>query len=46
MTEDERKLLEEERARTEETAKLREEDYQLAYAVDIIRGLAVVAEKP
>lgn len=46
MTEDERKLLEEERARTEETAKLRDEDYQLAYAVDIIRGLAVVAEKP
>lgn len=46
MSEDERKLLEEERARTEETAKLREEDYQLAYAVDIIRGLAVVAEKP
>lgn len=46
MTEDERKLLEEERARTEETAKLRDEDYQLAYAVDIIRGLAVVATKP
>lgn len=46
MTEDERKLLEEERARTEETAKLRDEDYQLAYAVDIIRGLAVVAVKP
>ncbi|WP_435256536.1 S41 family peptidase [Thioclava sp. FR2] len=46
MTEDERKLLEEERARTEETAKLRDEDYQLAYAVDIIRGLAVVSVKP
>ncbi len=46
MTEDERKLLEEERARTEETAKLRDEDYQLAYAVDIIRGLAVVGVKP
>ncbi|MFN3844398.1 MAG: S41 family peptidase [Paracoccaceae bacterium] len=43
MTEDERKLLEEERARTEETAKLRDEDYQLAYAVDILRGLAAVA---
>ncbi|MEF3048422.1 S41 family peptidase [Pseudotabrizicola sp. L79] len=46
MTEDERKLLEEERARAEETAKLRDEDYQLAYAVDIIHGLAVVAVKP
>ena len=46
MTEDERKLLEEERARTEETAKLRDEDYQLAYAVDISRGLAVVGVKP
>ena len=46
MTEDERKLLEEERAHTEETAKLRDEDYQLAYAVDILRGLAAVAEKP
>jgi carboxyl-terminal processing protease len=45
MTEDERKQLEEERARTEEAAKLRDEDYQLAYAVDILRGLAAVAEK-
>jgi carboxyl-terminal processing protease len=44
MTEDERTLLEEERARAEETAKLRDEDYQLAYAVDIIRGLAVTAK--
>ncbi len=46
MTEDERKLLEDERARTEETAKLRDEDYQLAYAVDILRGLSAVAPKP
>lgn len=46
MTEDERKLLEEERAKAEETAKLRDEDYQLAYAVDIIHGLSVVEEKP
>ena len=46
MTEDERKLLEEERARTEEAAKLRDEDYQLAYAVDILRGLAAVAPAP
>ena len=46
MTEDERKLLDEERARTEEAAKLRDEDYQLAYAVDILRGLNAVAPKP
>lgn len=43
MTDDERQLLEEERARIEETAKLRDEDYQLAYAVDILRGLNAVA---
>ena len=46
MTEDERQLLDEERARIEETAKLRDEDYQLAYAVDILRGLSAVAPKP
>lgn len=46
MSEDEQKLLEEERARTEEAAKLRDEDYQLAYAVDILRGLNAVAAKP
>ncbi|MFN3825591.1 MAG: S41 family peptidase [Pseudorhodobacter sp.] len=46
MTEDERRLLEEERARAEESAKLREEDYQLAYAVDILKGLSAVAAKP
>ncbi|MDO9640686.1 MAG: S41 family peptidase [Pseudotabrizicola sp.] len=44
MSADERKLLDEERARTEEAAKLRDEDYQLAYAVDILRGLAAVAQ--
>ena len=46
MSEDERKQLEEERARTEESAKLRDEDYQLAYAVNILRGLAAVAPSP
>lgn len=46
MTEDERKLLEEERARIQDSAKLRDEDYQLAYAVDILRGLAAVAPQP
>ena len=46
MTEEEKKQLEEDRARTEEAAKLRGDDYQLAYAVDILRGLAAVADKP
>jgi carboxyl-terminal processing protease len=46
MTEDERRLLEEERARAEEAAKLRDEDYQLAYAVDILKGLSAIAPAP
>ena len=45
MTDDEKKQLEEDRARTEEAAKLRDEDYQLAYAIDILRGLSAVAPK-
>ena len=46
MTDEEKALLEAERARTEEAAKLRDDDYQLAYAVDILRGLAAVAQNP
>jgi carboxyl-terminal processing protease len=46
MTEEEKRLLEEERARAEETAKLRDEDYQLAYAIDILKGLSAIAVKP
>jgi carboxyl-terminal processing protease len=42
LSEDELKQIEEERQRAEEVARLREEDYQLAYAVDILRGLAVM----
>jgi len=45
MTDEEKRLYQEEIARAEESAKLRDEDYQLAYAVDIIKGLtAIVAE--
>jgi len=40
LSEDERRILEEDRARKEETARLRAEDYQLSYAIDILRGLA------
>ncbi|WP_225026254.1 S41 family peptidase [Xinfangfangia pollutisoli] len=48
MTEDEKKLYLEEQAAAEESAKLRDEDYQLAYAVDILKGLTTLAptEKP
>ena len=43
MTDEEKKLLEEERAHTEEASKLRDDEFQLAYAIDILRGLAAVA---
>ncbi len=41
LTDDERKQLEEERARHEATAKLRHEDFQLAYALDLLAGLSI-----
>jgi carboxyl-terminal processing protease len=46
MTDDERRLLEEENARAEATAALRDQDYQLAYAVDLLRGLSVIGAQP
>jgi carboxyl-terminal processing protease len=46
MTEEEKAQLEADRAQTEEAAKLRSTDYQLAYAVDILRGLAAVEKAP
>ena len=42
LTEDERRQIEEERARAQESADLREEDYQLAYAIDILKGLSAL----
>ncbi|MFV0333959.1 MAG: S41 family peptidase [Tropicimonas sp.] len=42
LTEDERKQIEEERKHAEEAAALREEDYQLAYAIDILKGLSAL----
>jgi carboxyl-terminal processing protease len=45
LTADERKLLEEERAAQEATAKLRADDYQLAYALDILKGLSALSQK-
>ncbi|MBT9244768.1 S41 family peptidase [Gemmobacter fulvus] len=46
MTEDEKRQYEEEQAKAAEAAKMRDEDYQLAYAVDILRGAAAIAVKP
>ncbi len=46
LTDDEKKILEEDRLKKEETARLREEDYQLSYAIDILRGMAFLDEKP
>ena len=40
LTEDERRQIEEERQKVEDAAALREEDYQLAYAIDILKGLS------
>jgi carboxyl-terminal processing protease len=42
MTEDEKRVLEEEQQKAENAAKLREEDYQLAYAIDILKGLTAI----
>ncbi|NOX72365.1 MAG: S41 family peptidase [Alphaproteobacteria bacterium] len=42
LTDDERKQLEEERRIQEEAAKNRNDDYQLTYAVDLLRGLSVL----
>ena len=42
ITDDERRQIEEEERAAEEVAQLRTEDYQLAYALDILRGLAAM----
>jgi len=44
VTDDERRQIEEELRAAEEVARLRTEDYQLAYALDILRGLAVMGQ--
>lgn len=42
ISDDERRMLEAEERAAEEVARLRAEDYQLAVALDILRGLAVM----
>lgn len=42
LTEDQRRQIEEERDAAEKAADLRLEDYQLAYAIDILKGLSAL----
>ena len=42
LSEDEIKQIEEDRAAADAAAALREEDYQLAYAIDILKGLSAL----
>lgn len=44
LTEDQKKQLEAERKAQESAAKLRDEDYQLSYALDVLKGLTVLSE--
>ncbi|WP_406646308.1 S41 family peptidase [Aliisedimentitalea scapharcae] len=45
LSEDEIRQIEEDRAKAEAAAKLREDDYQLAYAIDILKGLSALGPK-
>lgn len=42
ISDDERRMMEEEERAAQEVARLRTEDYQLAYALDILRGLSAM----
>ncbi|MEM1164651.1 MAG: S41 family peptidase, partial [Pseudomonadota bacterium] len=42
LSEDERRQIEADRAKAEAAAELRSEDYQLAYAIDILKGLSAL----
>lgn len=44
LSDDQKKLLEDERTAQEDAAKLRDEDYQLSYAIDILKGLTVLSD--
>jgi carboxyl-terminal processing protease len=45
LSEDEIRQIEEDRAKAEAAAELREQDYQLAYAIDILTGLTALGPK-
>jgi carboxyl-terminal processing protease len=42
LSEDEIKQIEADRAKARAAAELRQEDYQLAYAIDILKGLSAL----
>lgn len=44
LSEDEIRQIEDDRAKAEAAADLRDEDYQLAYAIDVLTGLAALAK--
>ncbi|MFK5998009.1 MAG: S41 family peptidase [Rhodobacterales bacterium] len=44
LTEDQKKQLEAERKAQQAAAKLREKDYQLSYAIDVLKGMSVLSE--
>ncbi|MBV1866633.1 MAG: S41 family peptidase [Marinosulfonomonas sp.] len=45
LSDDEQRQIEEERAAAEKAAELRKSDYQLAYAIDILKGLSAIAPR-
>lgn len=45
LTEDEIRQIEADRAKAEAAAKLRKDDYQMAYAIDILKGLSALTSK-
>ncbi len=45
LTPDEKKQLEADRKKREEAAKNRDKDYQMAYAVDLLRGISVLKKE-
>ncbi|MGJ5617979.1 S41 family peptidase [Sulfitobacter sp. MF3-043] len=45
LTDDQIKQIEADRDKAEKAAELREEDYQLAYAIDILKGLSALGPK-
>ena len=45
LSEDEIEQIMADRAKADEAAALREEDYQLAYAIDILKGLSALGNK-
>ncbi|AZV76478.1 S41 family peptidase [Parasedimentitalea marina] len=44
LSEDEIRQIEEDRAKAEAAADLRDNDYQLAYAIDVLKGLSALAK--